>query len=153
MNPDVTIQFPDDVSVTEFNSLLADMEQGRAAIPAHKVFHASLRTDAREATSLANTLSATARVDGRLVAYLRLLTDQAYMYYILDIMVHPAWQRKQVGSALLDRVVEYAKEQGFIKVFLTAIPGTEAFYERFGFQPTMSTVMALRGEDYQGGGA
>jgi hypothetical protein len=39
------------------------------------------------------------------------------------------------------------RSNGFIKIFLTAIPGREAFYEKFGFKPAISTVLQLRGED------
>ena len=149
MDAHITIGFPGDVEVVELNDLLHAMERGEADIPAHKVFHTDLRSDAKENVSLTNTLSATARVNGKLVGFLRVLTDHAYTYYILDVMVHPDWQRKRIGTNMLQRVIGHAKQKGFIKILLTAIPGSEPFYGQFGFEPTMSTVMALRGEDFQ----
>lgn len=117
--------------------------------PAKNVFHYSLRNRKREEISLANTISVTARgEDGKLFGYLRILTDHAYMHYILDVMVDPECRGLGVGSQLTSIALEECKKKGFIKIFLTAIPGKEDFYGRFGFKPTMSPVMTVRGEDY-----
>ena len=34
-----------------------------------------------------------------------------------------------------------------MKIFLTALPGLEPFYQKFGFRATLSPVLTLRGED------
>jgi hypothetical protein len=50
----------------------------------------------------------------------------------------------------MSEALDHCEKGGFIKIFLTAIPGTERFYHRFGFKPSMSPVMVLRGEDFPG---
>ena len=44
------------------------------------------------------------------------------------------WRNKGIGSAMLQRLLRYAKEQGFTEVFLNAQDHAVAFYERFNFQ-------------------
>ena len=150
MKPGVEILFPAHVEVDEFNTLLDAMEQAEAPIPAAKVFHRTLRSDDKERVSLNHCLCAAARSEGSLVGCARVVTDHAYIYYILDVMVHPDRQREGLGAEMLKRMVAYADQKGFIKLLLTAIPGSEPFYERMGFRPSASTLMTMRGEDRQG---
>ena len=148
----VFIEFDDRVSVKELFALLKGMEQSTTdRFPARDVFHLSLRDEVKEQEALNHTVSVTARDRKRkneLVGYLRLLTDHAYMFYILDVMVNPGYRGRGIGRALLDKTVEESKKKGFIKIFLTAIPGTEGFYRQFGFQEGLSPVLTMRGEDH-----
>ena len=147
MNREIAIAYADRVTVAELDGLMDAMETANDPIPARKVFHRSLRAPDKEATSLANVISVTARRGGALLGYLRVLTDRAYIYYILDVMVHPDWRGQGIGTALLSEALQQCRRNGFIKIFLTAIPGKESFYAKFGFKPGMSPVLTLRGED------
>lgn len=60
------------------------------------------------------------------------------------ISVLPEYQRKQVGSALVDNLLERAKEFQYSAVFLY---GTPDFYHRFGFQPAKQFGVATSGGD------
>ena len=151
MTAPIHYQFPDMVTVEEFQQLLACLEKGDQPISSRNIYHVDLRSDRKEAAALNKTVSATARIDGLLIAYLRVLSDGAYIHYIHDFMVHPDWQRQGIGTQLLKTTLAPLEEQGFIKIVLTAIPGTEPFYERLGFGSSMSQVLCLRGEDYTGG--
>lgn len=148
----ITYKYDDHVSVDEFFVLLENLsaaENGHERFPARDVFHVSLRDSAKEATSLANSISVTARDEhSDLIGYARVLTDQAYMYYILDVMVDADHRGHGIGTELIQLAIEKAQNGGFIKIFLTAIPGSEPFYEKMGFRPTMSSVLVLRGEEY-----
>ena len=146
----IRYKYDDSVSVEELFLLIKRMEAfGGDRFPASNVFHVRLRDKAKEAESLKHCISVSARGDdGTLIGYLRLLTDHAYIYYILDVMVDPGFRRQGIGKAMMQLAVDAAKKDGFIKIFLTAIPGTEEFYSQFGFSEGMSPVLTLRGEDY-----
>ena len=148
---EINYKYDDTVSSEELFHLMKEMEKSTTdKFPPKNVFHYSLRTVEKEKVSLTNTVAVTAREKGqnKLVGYLRLLTDQAYMFYILDVMVAPDYRKKGIGKELLSLTVERCRENGFIKIFLTAIPGSESFYEKFGFKEGMSPVLTIRGEDY-----
>ena len=152
MNPqeEMTYCYGDRVSVAELFDLLGQMEACDGdRFPARKVFHVALRNNEKERMSLDHTVAVTARqADGTLIGYLRILTDHAYIFYILDVMVAPEWRKHGIGKRLMQMAVDQCKARGFIKIFLTSIPGTEPFYEQFGFKEGMSPVLTLRGEDY-----
>ena len=149
---DIKYQYDDQVGIEELFELMKEMEKSTTdRFPPANVFHYSLRNKEKEKTSLSNTVSVTARDQNRknkLVGYLRLLTDQAYMFYILDVMVDPGYRKKGIGKEMLEITVNQCKKQGFIKICLTAIRGTEPLYEKFGFKEGMSPVLTIRGEDY-----
>jgi ribosomal protein S18 acetylase RimI-like enzyme len=138
------------VTVDEIFSLLDEMETStNERFPAHKVFHRSLRTRELEQRSIENSISITARNEsGKLVGFLKLVTDHSYMFYILDVMVAPNSRGNGVARHMIDEAIQYGKSQGFIKIFLTALPGKESYYESFGFSEGMSPVLTIRGEDY-----
>lgn len=143
-------KYGDNVSKEELFVLLDKMMQFKGdKFPAKNVFHFDLRNYEKEDLSLENTISVTARnYEDELIGYLRILTDHAYIYYILDVMVNPKYRNNGIGAELVSLAVNRCKDQGFIKIFLTAIPGTEKFYEKFGFKESMSPVLTIRGEDY-----
>jgi GNAT superfamily N-acetyltransferase len=151
---DIRITFDDTVTVEAMTGLMQAMEADQSGrFPPRAIFHYSLRNSEREAAALQHGINVTARAPGdRLVGYMRIVTDHAYIYYIVDVMVHPDWQGHRIGSRMVGAALDELKRRGFIKVLLTAIPGKEEFYKRMGFQETMSPVLALRGEDYVHGG-
>ncbi len=142
--------YDDTVSVEELFHLLERMTQFEGdRFPARNVFHTALRSREAEKQSLENTVSVTARSgDGTLVGYLRILTDHSYIYYLLDVMVDPGTRGRGIGGKLVEIAVNGCKSNGFMKIFLTAIPGSEGFYKKFGFKESMSPVLTMRGEDY-----
>ena len=149
---DINFKYNDNVSSSELFELMKEMERSTTdRFPPANVFHYSLRNEEKENVSLKNTIAVTARDNTRndkLVGYLRLLTDHAYMFYILDVMVDPDYRKLGIGKELIGLTVKHCMKNGFIKIFLTAIPGTETFYEKFGFKEGMSPVLTIRGEDY-----
>jgi len=142
-------KYDDDVSVEELFLLIERMMSfDEDRFPAGNVFHVALRDEKKEEESLKNCISVTARgEDGILTGYLRILGDRVYIYYILDVMVDPSCRNNGVGAEMVRIAVDTARHNGFIKIFLTAIPGTEEFYSQFGFKEGMSPVLTLRGED------
>ena len=81
-----------------------------------------------------------ARDAGRLVAAGRAVADGVDCSYLCDIAVHPAHQGAGLGREVIQRLVN--RSCGHRKILLYAVPGKEAFYQRFGFR-RMRTAMAI----------
>lgn len=78
--------------------------------------------------------------DGRLIGAGRAIADGLDCAYIADVAVHPEYQGKGLGKAIISRLVDMAN--GHKKIILYANPGTEGFYLNLGFLP-MATAMAI----------
>ena len=79
----------------------------------------------------------------------RIVGDGIYNV-ICDIAVSPAYQGKGIGTEIMDRLLQYLKEQtpenGRTSVQLIAEKGKEPFYEKFGFEtvPCTSSGSGMR---------
>jgi len=75
---------------------------------------------------------------GNAIGCALLLSDQASFYYVKDVVVHPQWQRRGVGSRLMKKLSEWldanAPEGAYIGLFTGE--NLAAFYKRFDFVPT-----------------
>jgi ribosomal protein S18 acetylase RimI-like enzyme len=70
---------------------------------------------------------------GALVAWCAVLSDGVRHAVLLDVIVHPRWQRRGVGRALLARAIEHITSHGITIVHVDFTPENAAFYERCGF--------------------
>lgn len=75
--------------------------------------------------------------DGKVVEMGRMTGDGLY-YLIVDIVVQPDHQKKGIGSAIIDMMIDYVDREtpigGRSSVQLTAEKGKETFYEKKGFK-------------------
>lgn len=71
--------------------------------------------------------------DDTLAGIARAVGDAATVVYIQDILVHPGYRRRGIGSALLNSILE--KYSGVRQVVLVTddTPETAAFYRSAGF--------------------
>ncbi|WP_022660255.1 GNAT family N-acetyltransferase [Paucidesulfovibrio longus] len=83
-----------------------------------------------------------AKDETRLVGMGRALDDGVFQAVLYDICLLPAYQSQGHGKALLNHLLARIKGAN---VLLYAVPGKEAFYERFGFRK-MTTAMARFGD-------
>jgi predicted N-acetyltransferase YhbS len=61
-----------------------------------------------------------------------------------DVIVHPSFRRKGIGTALMQKVLEKIKPLKLDFVQLHPIPGREAFFKKLGFRVIRdSRVMEL----------
>lgn len=78
----------------------------------------------------------TARVNEQAIGSAAITTDQCGFYYIRDVMVHPDWQGRHVGTALLQALMDYlhthAPDNTLVGLFTG--PTLHHFYARAGFQ-------------------
>lgn len=72
------------------------------------------------------------------IATARVIWDGGYAAYICDVMVSPEYQRKGIGSQMINKIMNYLKNQlksGWkIMITLVSAQGKESFYEKFGFE-------------------
>jgi GNAT superfamily N-acetyltransferase/catechol 2,3-dioxygenase-like lactoylglutathione lyase family enzyme len=73
---------------------------------------------------------------GNVVGCVLLLSDNASFYYIKDVMVHPDFQAKQIGSSLMGKLNEWIETNAPSEalVGLYTGPNLTSFYGRFGFR-------------------
>ena len=89
-------------------------------------------------TGLENSTFIVAAKDGdTTVGMARIVSDGGYVYFVVDVLVLPEYQRKGIGKAMMGKVMEHIHSKlhdGYcIQVDLLAAKGKEAFYEEFGF--------------------
>lgn len=104
--------------------------------------------------ALKNTLYSLCVYDGdKLIGYGRIIGDKTIFLYIHDIMVLPEYQGNNIGTGILNKLLnkinEYKKVNPDIRTYLGASKGKEGFYEKFGFiaRPTedLGPGMILKG--------
>lgn len=88
--------------------------------------------------ALKNTLYSLCVYDvDKLIGYGRIIGDKTIFLYIQDIMVIPKYQGKQIGTGIMNKLIEkineYKKINPEIRTYLGASKGKESFYEKFGF--------------------
>lgn len=78
--------------------------------------------------------------DGLLVGAGRAVADGIDCSYLCDVAVHPAYQGRGLGKAIIGKLRDFSARHR--KIILYANPGREGFYLRLGFLP-MKTAMAI----------
>ena len=91
----------------------------------------------RTRQALSRTLNITVYDDGKLIGCLRILTDGYFFGTITELLVLPKYQKKGIGSRLL----ELARENPPSMLFFGAQPGVEGFYEKNGCQKSLQSYI------------
>ena len=91
----------------------------------------------RTQTALSKTINITVYDDQLLVGCLRILSDGCYFGTITELLVLPEYQRKGIGSRLL----QLAKEHTPTLLYFGAQPGMEPFYEKNGCQKSLPSYI------------
>ncbi len=87
--------------------------------------------DAAIQSALDRTWNVVAREAGHVVGIGRLLDDGAFYATIWDVIVVPEAQRRGIGTAILERLLDEAS--GHAIVTLVASAAGRLLYERYGF--------------------
>ncbi len=82
----------------------------------------------------ANYFHAAIVVRDRVVAYGQLAPQSDRLYQICQMVVHPNYQRQNLGSKILSTLIEIAKQQGAIALTLNARLTAVGFYQKLGFK-------------------
>jgi GNAT superfamily N-acetyltransferase len=75
-----------------------------------------------------------------------LISDHASFYYVKDVIVHPDWQGKQVGSALMKELGRWLESNAANNALVALITGEDLspFYQQFGFAPAFGMVYYIQ---------
>ncbi len=71
---------------------------------------------------------------GALVAWCAILSDGVRHGVLLDVIVHPRWQRQGIGRALVARAIEHLHARAINIIHVDFSPVHASFYEQCGFQ-------------------
>lgn len=69
----------------------------------------------------------------KLIGYIDTVSNGVTDAYIQDLMVHPDYQGKEIGTELMNKTIEHLKEN---KIYMISVVFEERllpFYKRFGF--------------------
>lgn len=80
--------------------------------------------------------------NGKVVAIVRCITDNAYLYLLCDVMVDPLYQGKGVGKMMILEFINYLKvkiNNKYAKLYIMSLKGKEGFYKSLGFSEDYAT--------------
>ena len=89
--------------------------------------------------ALAHSLFGVVAIDTRdaarpVIGAARIVGDAAIFYYIQDVMVLPAYQNQRIGSALMEKLLEWIRANAAKGSMVQLFTGKPGFYERYGFR-------------------
>ena len=103
-------------------------------LPATKEFQSSLR---------ACLLHITARRGAQLAGFVKVASDGGIHGFLLDPTVHPDFSRRGLGTELVMRAADLARQRGAQYLHVDFLPHLKGFYAGCGFQPTDAGLMTL----------
>jgi len=72
-----------------------------------------------------------ATADGTVVGVVRLLDDGGLYATVWDLVVHPEWRGKGIGTSLVERALEECRDRRLVA--LVATPSARGIFVRLGF--------------------
>ena len=75
----------------------------------------------------------TIRADECLIAYMHVISDGIADAFLLDLMVHPDFQRQGIGKALVQQAIADLTADGIRAIQVTFDSRLEGFYRKCGF--------------------
>jgi GNAT superfamily N-acetyltransferase len=80
----------------------------------------------------------------RLIGFVNVATDGGEHAFLLDTTVHPDFRRRGIGTQLVRRASELARQQGATWLHVDFEPVLTDFYFKFcGFHPTAAGLIRL----------
>jgi len=81
---------------------------------------------------------------GELIGFVNVAWDGGSHAFLLDSTVHPRHRRRGMGTELVRRAVEAARDAGVEWMHVDYEPHLDGFYRGCGFGPTAAALMRLR---------
>lgn len=82
---------------------------------------------------------------GKTIGCVLLITDHSSFYYIKDLIVHPEWQKRKIGTALMHTITQWLDQHSIPNSLVGLYTGEnlESFYRQFGFTPAFGMVRMM----------
>ena len=87
--------------------------------------------------------------DGRLIGYMSILSDGISDAFLLDLMIHPDFQGKQIGRQLVRRGIKDMQDAGIRCVQVTFTENLRDFYARCGFHIFGGGIIDFKTMDWE----
>ncbi|HEX9782444.1 MAG TPA: GNAT family N-acetyltransferase [Opitutaceae bacterium] len=86
-----------------------------------------------------------AELEGRCIGMARVAGDGALFFHVMDVAVLPEYQRRGVGTQLMNRLVEFIRNSAPEKALVGLFTGAaqSPFLERFGFRGPVAPLMGM----------
>lgn len=78
-----------------------------------------------------------------LIGFVNLAWNGGVHAFVLDVTVHPDFQRRGIGTQLLKRATATANARGIEWLHVDYEPHLRGFYEQCGFRPTQAGLLHL----------
>ena len=97
-------------------------------------------------SSIAVVVIAEDTISGNVIGCAFLLTDNANFYYVKNVIVHPAWQGKRIGTALMKTLTDWLDLHASDNAMVALHTGESLapFYKQFGFDRAFSMQKRIR---------
>lgn len=79
----------------------------------------------------------------RLIGFARATSDHAFNATLWDVVVHPAFQGKGLGKALMKQVIKKLRNEDISNITLFADPHVVDFYRNLGFLPDPEGIKGM----------
>ena len=79
--------------------------------------------------------------DDKMVGYIDSVSNGVTDAYIQDLMVHPDYQGKGLGTELMNQMIAYLKENRIYIISVVFEESLKPFYDRFGFSSMLCGQM------------
>ena len=79
----------------------------------------------------------------RLIGFSRATSDHAFNATIWDVVVHPDFQGKGLGKALMKQLIKKLRSEDISNVTLFADPDVVSFYQGLGFMPDPEGIKGM----------
>ena len=81
----------------------------------------------------------------KLVGFGRTIDDGKYYATVVDVVVHPDYQRNSIGRQIMQNL--QAAMKGFLVTTLTAAPDAQDFYKKLGWRKLKTGMMLPRSQE------
>lgn len=88
------------------------------------------KNDTEDALKNTSALIKAENSKGELIGIARILSDNKYHTVLAEIIVHPNFQKKGIGTAIIKKLMD---EYSHTTIYLDALPDNEQFFAKQGF--------------------
>ncbi|WP_231735331.1 GNAT family N-acetyltransferase [Gracilibacillus massiliensis] len=79
-----------------------------------------------------------------LIGFGRIISDGVYQTFIVDMIVHPIYQGKGIGSKIMSLLIEKCTSRGIKWIQLSCAKGKKDFYKRFDFKERLPDAPGMQ---------